>query len=172
VRGPDAVNHEYAGQDPNIVVTYSDLSESRTGAGNITADPLFVNPAAHDYHLQFGSPAIDTGDPASPFDPDGTRTDMGYSPYRHSSISGRRVFYNESSFDGNDPAANALDDGAIAPDKVALLPGGTATFANYTSYYRGINGIMVDVAGLAGTPTAGDFTFRIGNDDSPGAWPL
>jgi parallel beta-helix repeat protein len=30
---------------------------------HILADPLFVNPAQHDYHLQPGSPAIDAGDP-------------------------------------------------------------------------------------------------------------
>ena len=35
----------------------------------------------------------------------------------------------------------------------ALLPGGIATFANYTSYTRGINGIMIDVSDLA-DPTA------------------
>ncbi|MCW5211457.1 right-handed parallel beta-helix repeat-containing protein [Desulfobulbus sp. TB] len=29
---------------------------------NILADPLFVNPAQHDYHLKPGSPAIDSGD--------------------------------------------------------------------------------------------------------------
>ena len=82
----------------------------------------------------------------------------------------RQNFYNDSVFDGNDPAANAADDQAIAPDKQALLPGQTASFANYTSYSKGINGIMVDVQGLAGTPTAADFVFRIGNDDNPAAW--
>ncbi|MCI5148820.1 MAG: right-handed parallel beta-helix repeat-containing protein, partial [Candidatus Electrothrix sp. MAN1_4] len=30
---------------------------------NILADPLFVNPDQHNYHLQPGSPAIDSGDP-------------------------------------------------------------------------------------------------------------
>jgi parallel beta-helix repeat protein len=82
-------------------------------------------------------------------------------------VSGRHVFYNDSDFDGNDGAANAADDGAIAPDKTALLPGETAAFANYTSYSRGINGIMVDIESLPGTPTAADFTFRVGNPDHP-----
>jgi hypothetical protein len=86
-------------------------------------------------------------------------------------VAGRYVFYNGSSYDGLDPAASAADDGAIAPDKSALLPGQTATFANYTSYSRGINGLMIDVAELpAGPLTADDFTFKVGNDDDPAAW--
>nr|MBC8399895.1 hypothetical protein [Candidatus Neomarinimicrobiota bacterium] len=43
----------------------------------IYGDPLFVNPANDDYHLQWASPAIDAGDPDSPLDPDGSRADMG-----------------------------------------------------------------------------------------------
>jgi nitrous oxidase accessory protein NosD len=35
---------------------------SYTGTGNISADPLFVNAAAGDYHLQAGSPCIGAGD--------------------------------------------------------------------------------------------------------------
>lgn len=88
------------------------------------------------------------------------------------SVVGRLVFYNNCAWDGNDPAANANDDAAIAPDKTALLPGGIATFANYTSFNRGINGLMVDISALAGTPTADDFIFRVGNDNNPGSWPL
>lgn len=34
----------------------------------------------------------------------------------------RKLFYNNSSFDGNNAAANASDDAAIAIDKSALLP--------------------------------------------------
>ncbi|MBN2473708.1 MAG: lamin tail domain-containing protein [Pirellulales bacterium] len=86
-------------------------------------------------------------------------------------VAGRYVFYNNSIFDGNSAAANPQDDNAIAPDKVALLPGHTATLANYTSYSRGLNGVIVDVAGVGGVPTAADFTFRTGNDDNPQAWP-
>jgi hypothetical protein len=76
------------------------------------------------------------------------------------SIQGRHIFYNGSAFDGNNTAANAADDGAIDPSKSALLPGQTATFANYIGYSRGINGIMIDIAGLAKTPEVSDFQFH------------
>ena len=39
-------------------------------------DPLLVDPANYDFHLQATSPAIDTGDPTI-LDADGTRSDMG-----------------------------------------------------------------------------------------------
>jgi len=87
-------------------------------------------------------------------------------------VQSRLVFYNNSAFDGNDAAANAADDTAIAIDKTPLLPGGTATTANYTSYVRGINGVMVDIDHLPAQLAAADFEFRVGNDNSPGAWSL
>jgi hypothetical protein len=48
----------------------------------------------------------------------------------------------------------------------------TSSFDNVSSYTRGINGIMVDLADLPpGTElTADDFQFRVGNDNSPGSW--
>jgi len=58
----------------------------------------------------------------------------------------------------------------VSLGKTALLPGQTATFVNYTSYTKGINGIMVDINGLPATPVAADFVFRVGNDNDPGAW--
>ncbi len=58
-------------------------------------------------------------------------------------VADRKIFYNNSKFDA------ASDSNAIATDKQALLPGGTATLANYTSYSRGINGIIVDIQNLA-----------------------
>ena len=61
----------------SVTVTYSDIEDGWAGTGNIDSDPLFVNPAIGDYHLQSTSPCIDAGDPASPLDPDGTIADMG-----------------------------------------------------------------------------------------------
>ncbi|MCD6161790.1 MAG: right-handed parallel beta-helix repeat-containing protein [candidate division Zixibacteria bacterium] len=46
-------------------------------AGNILVDPLFIDPSLNDYRLTSGSPCMDTGDPSSPLDPDGTPADMG-----------------------------------------------------------------------------------------------
>jgi hypothetical protein len=104
-----------------------------------------------------------------------------FSEIFYSEVVGRHVFYNNSKWDGHagftkgDPAANEFDDAAIATDKTALLPGQTGTFANYTSYPRGINGIMVDIQGLANPVAVADddlseFDFRYGNDDTPDDW--
>ena len=85
-------------------------------------------------------------------------------------IVARHVFYNNSTWDGNNPLPNEADDNAIAADKQVLLPGETATTANYTSYNRGINGIMVDMDGLTATPTAGDFNIRVNEAANPDTW--
>ncbi len=93
-------------------------------------------------------------------------------PQPDARVVGRYIFYNSSAFDGGLPEANVQDDDAIAPDKEALRPGQTATFANYTSYDRGINGIMIDVDRIARGVTleADDFRFRVGNDNDPTGW--
>ena len=78
-------------------------------------------------------------------------------------VEGRHVFYNNSSFDGNNSSANASDDLAIS-GKSALLPGLPATYANYTNYSKGINGLFIDIADLGSTQlTASDFGFATGN---------
>ncbi|MCI0541241.1 MAG: LamG domain-containing protein [Verrucomicrobiales bacterium] len=88
-----------------------------------------------------------------------------------STVEGRFVFYNNSKFDGNNAAASDLDDDAIPSNKAVLLPVGTATFSNYSSYSRGINGLMVDVAYVGSeTLSNDDFIFRVGNDNIPSGW--
>jgi hypothetical protein len=50
------------------------------GIGNVQGNPMFVFSAIDstgDFHLNAGSPAIDSGDPSFANDADGTRTDMG-----------------------------------------------------------------------------------------------
>lgn len=76
-------------------------------------------------------------------------------------VVGRHLFYDGSAFDTV----------AAAGDKQALLPGQTATAANVTSYSKGINGVVIDVAGLpAPSLTADDFQFRAANGDRPARW--
>ncbi|MFH1733646.1 MAG: T9SS type A sorting domain-containing protein [bacterium] len=65
-------------------ISYNDVWNNATnyqacspGIGDISQDPLYVGGAPFDYHLSAGSPCIDAGDPSSPYDPDGTRADMG-----------------------------------------------------------------------------------------------
>ena len=85
-------------------------------------------------------------------------------------VVGEYVFYNNSTFDGQNGSSNLTDDSAIATDKTALLPGGAATFANYTSYSKGLNGVMVDVANLVSVPRIDDFAFAVGNNNNVGTW--
>ena len=98
------------------------------------------------------------------------------------SVLNRLLFYNNSFFDNpsNDPSFN--DDTAIATDKSAYLPGsGTSGFANYSTYDKGINGLMVDLTAGAGNHpalTASDFTFKTSaqglsgqsSDPTDGSW--
>lgn len=53
---------EIWGADDGAAVTYSDVQGGWTGTGNIDADPLFVDAANGDLHLQAGSPAVNSGD--------------------------------------------------------------------------------------------------------------
>jgi hypothetical protein len=98
-----------------------------------------------------------------------------------SQVVGRNLFYAASTrYDATGNPQTPLpfsDDNAIATDKTAYLPGsGAATFANVSSYDRGINGIMVDLSG-SGSHTSitqanilDDFTFKVGNNNAPSTW--
>jgi hypothetical protein len=86
-------------------------------------------------------------------------------------IRGHWTFYNNSAFDGWDAAVNGGDDGAIAPDKTPLLAGQAAGAANYTSYSRGLNGIMVDITDLPAAFDGGELTLRAGSQGDPATWP-
>jgi len=180
--------------------TSGGLSDGDENGNIVGQDPLLSELAdnggpTRTHALLPGSPAIDMGDPefAPAFDPplltdqrgylrvadgdgDATRRiDIGAFEFLSTTpadIIDRHIFYNNSTFDGDNAAANEDDDNAVALDKQALLPGQSATFANYTSYSRGINGLMIDLANLPPdvTPAADDFAFHTGNDNDPAGW--
>ena len=77
-------------------------------------------------------------------------------------VVGRQTFYGNSALSAYDPA--------VATDKTALLPGQTATYANYTSFDRGINGIVIDVADLSPTADAGGFRFHVRTGSHDDGW--
>ena len=86
-------------------------------------------------------------------------------------VAGRHVFYNNSAFDGRDPAANAADDAAIAPDKHALVGPEPVTFGNVSSYVRGVNGVMIDLPGGSDVAVSrADLELRVSTGDSPTTW--
>ena len=76
--------HQVSGS--NAQISYSDLAQFWPSPTCINTDPFFIDAINGDYHLSWAnfpipdstmSPCIDSGDPASPADPDGTLADMG-----------------------------------------------------------------------------------------------
>ncbi|MGD0768916.1 MAG: choice-of-anchor Q domain-containing protein [Tepidisphaeraceae bacterium] len=59
--GSEISDDQVYGGSSAPVVTYSDIEGAYAGAGNISADPLFVNPGSGNYQLQQTSPAINDG---------------------------------------------------------------------------------------------------------------
>jgi len=80
-------------------------------------------------------------------------------------ISNSRLFYNNSTFELNGTVAAALD--TLKTPLRANNVEQTTSFANISNYSRGINGLVLDIAGLNSTAlTLADFTFRV---SPPGA---
>lgn len=71
-----AYNDVYGNGDGNYIDCLPDT-------GSISAHPRFVDPENGNYSLAWNSSCIDTGDPDSPLDPDGSRADMGAFSYDH-----------------------------------------------------------------------------------------
>jgi parallel beta-helix repeat protein len=71
-----------------LTFTYNDVYNNQgsnyfgcPGDGNISEDPLFVDPENQDYHLQLGSPAIDAGDPDPAYNDPKDPANPGYAFY-------------------------------------------------------------------------------------------
>ena len=150
--------------DPNgevlLSFVYDDKGDWPAAADGEGASLTLIDPATDVSQLGDGNQW------RASFTPNGTPGTLIDNPQTLASVEGRFAFYNNSRFDGNSAAANAGDDGAIASGKQALLPGQTATFANYTSYSRGLNGLFIDVANLANPQgiTAADLSLAVGTN--------
>jgi len=70
-------------ESSSITVIYSDIQGGWPGIGNTDHDPLFIDSYNDNFNLLYNSPCINTGDPSSPIDPDGTRADMGAFYFDH-----------------------------------------------------------------------------------------
>ncbi|MCF7919956.1 MAG: carboxypeptidase regulatory-like domain-containing protein [Candidatus Cloacimonetes bacterium] len=97
----NAYNGIYVEPGTSFSATYSDIEygpgHNWFGTGCIALNPLFTNPYIGDYSLSWAnvptpdetmSPCIDTGDPNSTLDPDGTIADMGAIYFAQNGIQG------------------------------------------------------------------------------------
>ena len=91
----------------SVVATYSDISNSSSeswyGTGCIDADPLFADASNSDFHITWAnyptedaskSPCIDSGDPSSANDPDGSTADMGRYYYDQTTLAFDLIYFN------------------------------------------------------------------------------
>jgi hypothetical protein len=91
----DSATAVFAYGESHIMISYSDIFGNLGGDwtdsianqlginGNIEANPLYFDVLNGDFHLTQYSPCVDTGDPNSPHDPDGTIADMGAFYFDH-----------------------------------------------------------------------------------------
>lgn len=92
-----------------LIFSYTDLEDGRDeisrrnsvfigwGEGNIDEDPRFVNVDQNDFRLAIPSPCINSGDPDSPNDPDGSRADMGALAFEGGVLFGHVFDFSDSS---------------------------------------------------------------------------
>ncbi len=89
-----------------VTATYSDISgsssESWYGTGCIDSDPLFADASYSDFHITWAnypvedatkSPCIDSGDPSSSADPDGSVADMGRYNYNQTNLAFDLIYF-------------------------------------------------------------------------------
>jgi hypothetical protein len=178
------IDLDIAGQDLDSMLRLFDSSGTELAVSDDDVGPgaephiresfiSFVAPADGTYYFGVSSynnvaydPLTGTGD-VSGFAIGSYELIVELSTAETAEIVGQQIFYNGSSFD----ASSNVD---AASGKTALMPGQTATFANYSSYTKGINGLMVEATDLATVPTVdniGDFfEFRVGNDNDVSGW--
>jgi hypothetical protein len=100
-------------------------------------------------------------------DEDGGSSTVTFSIAALVTVTNRKIFYNGSGFESTGGVDGALDSGKQLLK--ASTSAQTTTFANVINYSRGINGVVLDVAGLAASSlTVDDFTFRMSPQGASG----
>lgn len=90
---------------------------------NRSADPMYSDAAAFDYHPGIHSGAVDAGDPLGPGDPDGSRADAGAFGGPGADFAGPAFVPGIS--------VTALDDTTLSVDWTGVPSGGVASYAVY-----------------------------------------
>ncbi len=159
-----------------VTIRYNDIFGNSPGetfmvtvdSTNISRDPRYADRASMDYHPALHSGAIDTGDPGGPFDPDGSRADIGafggpgaafaapdFVPSLSAAAAGDSLIHIEWTAPGSPGieyyAVYAAGTDGFAPDEgnfIGLVAAGTTSFDHHPvagcDYYR------VSAANLAG----------------------
>jgi large repetitive protein len=100
-------------------------------------------------------------------DEDGGTSHVSFTIDALVAVVNRRVFYNASGFETVGGVGAALDASKILLRSSSVAQATTA--ANVINYSRGINGVVLDVAGLAGSGlSASDFLFRVAPSGASG----
>jgi hypothetical protein len=118
--------------------------------GNISADPLFVNAAGNEYHLQAGSPAIDSGNNSALQQLDNNSAGLGYD---FQSTSNERVQ------DATATGHPIVDMGVY--ESSGTLENGSTTIILTPSTYQALGGTLSLTAQLVSPqgPPSGTITF-------------
>ncbi len=162
-----AVGITATASDPGDTVTYQLLDDAGglfaidTNSGVVTVNAPLDFETASSHTIEVEATSTDGSTSQAMFDISVLNVDDAV-------ISTRQLFYGGSSFADNG------DFDAVATDKEFLVDGQTATFANYSSYWLGINGLVLEVNDLNVEPTLANisdlFDFKVGNDDTTGDW--
>ncbi len=147
------------------IFNYSGISDQTGINGNISADPVFLDPANNDYRLFTGSPAIGAGDASSIYLPatdlDGNRRDINgrldMGPYEIDP-SNPYKFYTVT--------ASAGAGGTISPQGPhRVTPGGSVTFTVSSDSSHQLVQLLVDGVNVA-SPSALPVTYTFSNVQS------
>ena len=132
---------------------------------NIFLDPVFVGTDDSPYELEWNSPCVDAGDPASPLDPDGTTADMGAYPLNQDEVP-PRVSLPEITVTAGEsvtiPLTTSMIDEADAYNSYTMQVTFDDAVANATGY---------DLTGTV-TPSGWfpNFDFNTAGEINGGAW--